>query len=95
MTRRKILTLWGNQEIVAVIRNRARMRFVRIADREDAESEAWERLQRAPGNLTMRAYHLIAHNAVEAYYRRALRLSKRETTSNNPLLLNDLQARVP
>src|SRR4030042_1230340 len=79
---RKCLQLWGDQELRHYIRSVVRRHYFIREDREDAESEAWERIQRCASNLPREQYHEEARRAIHAVYMRAWRRGRREREHN-------------
>jgi DNA-directed RNA polymerase specialized sigma24 family protein len=84
LTQRKCLQLWGDHEFARAVRKMARRLFRSDEDREDAISEAWERLQRCPVNLPKAEYRKIAWRAIDARYRRMLRRRRHEIPVADP-----------
>jgi hypothetical protein len=76
MTAARCEKLRRNEFLIAFIRKRADRYFSRHEDVEDAEAEAWEKIQQAPEHASIPVYAEIAGRAIAALYMRNWRSRK-------------------
>jgi hypothetical protein len=76
MTAARCEKLRRSEFLAAFIRKRAYRYFSRSEDVEDAESEAWEKIQQAPEHASIPVCAEIAARAIAALYMRQYRRRK-------------------
>lgn len=83
MDKRRLLQLWANRELLLSIRHYARRHFPGTADRELAESEAWQAIEEMPSGTLKCELVAAARNAIRAKYMRQWR-GRKKVSVNNP-----------
>lgn len=78
MHQKDMLKLWANKELGEYIRGQARRHFTNEQDREDACSEAWERIAGCSTRANMETIKNAGMNAIHAFYERERRRRIRE-----------------
>ena len=76
MTSELCATLRSNAFFVAYVKRTAHRYFHNLENAEDAEAEAWEKLQAAPDALPINDYLDIARRAISSMYMRQWRKRK-------------------
>lgn len=78
MHQKDMLKLWANRELGEFIRMQARRHFTNEQDREDACSEAWERIAGCMSRASMETIKNAGKNAIHAFYERERRRRVKE-----------------
>jgi endonuclease I len=82
MTTARCEKLHSNEFLIAFIRKRAYRYFSRPEDVEDAEAEAWVKIQQAPEHASIPVCAEIAGRAIAALYMKAYRRRKNAQKAN-------------
>jgi DNA-directed RNA polymerase specialized sigma24 family protein len=85
-----MLRLYNNSELSRYIIHQAIRHFSDMSDREDAVSEALEKIMAQPVGEDQDYYKRIAYNAIHAFYERTRRRAKRESAQTDISTCTDM-----